>query len=61
METRDRASELEHLEWFYNNVEFGPADSEVGDSLNKYFMDETGKNLPDGYNYAQDGETIIDR
>jgi hypothetical protein len=58
---RDRATELEYLKWFRINADFGPADSDVKDHLNACFMDETGKNLPEGWNYAQDGETIIDK
>lgn len=58
---RERATELEYLKWFFQNADFGPADSDVRDSMNNRFMDKTKKNLPEGYNYAQDGETIIDR
>jgi hypothetical protein len=56
-----RATELEYLTWFRHNAEFGPAESDVIDSMNERFMEETGKNLPEGWNYASDGETIIDR
>jgi hypothetical protein len=28
--------------------------------MNQFFMNETGKNLPEGYNYGPDGETILD-
>ena len=58
---RERATKLEYLEWFRFNADFGPADSEVIDMMNQNFMDKTGKNLPHGWNYGQDGETIIDR
>lgn len=58
---RERASKLEYLTWFRLHADFGPGESDYIDSLNQRFMDETGKNLPDGWNYAQDGETIIDR
>jgi len=58
---RERATEYEYLEWFRIEADFGPADSDVIDSMNQRFMTETGKNLPEGWNYAQDGETIIDR
>lgn len=57
---RERATELEYLKWFRMNADFGPADSDVKENMNKYFMRETGKNLPEGWNYSQDGETIID-
>lgn len=58
---RKRATELEYLKWFRLNADFGPADSDVVEAMHERFMDETGKNLPSGWNYAQDGETIIDR
>lgn len=57
---RERASELEYLRWFRYNTDFGPADSDVIDAMNQRFMSETGKNLPEGWNYASDGETVID-
>ena len=56
-----RATELEYLKWFRINADFGPADSDVKDHMNEQFMDETGMNLPEGWNYAQDVETKIDR
>lgn len=58
---RKRATELEYLKWFRINADFGPADSDVIDEMNRRFMEETGKNLPEGWNYAQDGETKIDK
>jgi hypothetical protein len=58
---RDRATELEYLEWFRLNVDLGPGESDYIDWLNEKFMEETGKNLPKGWNYASDGETIIDK
>lgn len=58
---RDRATELEYLKWFRCNADFGPAEGDVIDGLNERFMDQTGKNLPEGWNYDQGGETIIDR
>ncbi len=58
---RKRATELEYLKWFRCNADFGPADGDVKESMDEMFMEETGKNLPEGWNYAQDGETIIDR
>lgn len=58
---RKRATECEWFEWFYQNADFGPADSDVRTILKERFMNETQKNLPNGYNYAEDGETIIDQ
>jgi len=58
---KPRATELEYLQWFRHNVDLGPAESDVIESMNHRFMEVTGKNLPEGWNYAQDGETIIDQ
>lgn len=58
---RERASELEYLKWFRIHADFGPADSDVKDNLNEYFMKQTGKNLPGGWNLAQDGEACLDK
>lgn len=58
---RERATELEYLKWFRQTADFGPADSDVKDHLNQCFMKETGKNLPEGWNYQQDGETSTDQ
>ena len=57
---RERATELEYLRWFRRNADFGPADGDVKDFLNRRFMKDTGKNLPQGWNYSQDGETTLD-
>lgn len=59
--TIERATELEWLRWFHAWADFGPADSDVRAALRDEFMSETGKNLPDGYNLAADGETVIDK
>ncbi len=61
MSERERATELEYLKWFRCHVNLGPADSDIIDSMNQDFMTRTGKNLPEGWNIAQDGETNIDR
>jgi len=47
--TMEKAPELEYLQWFYANADFGPADSDVRDILNEEFMEDTGKDLPEGY------------
>jgi hypothetical protein len=57
---KDRATELEYLLWFRYNIDLGPSESDVIDWMNQQFMKESGKNLPEGWNYASDGETIID-
>ncbi len=56
-----RATELEYLTWFRQNADFGPAHGDVVNGMNQWFMEETGKNLPEGWNYLSDGETIIDK
>lgn len=58
---KERATELECLKWFRRNADFGPADSDVKDMMNQDFMEETGKNLPEGWNYLSDGETTTDQ
>lgn len=57
---RERATELEYLKWFRVNADFGPATGDVVDELNAWFMESTGKNLPDGWNFKSDGETTTD-
>ncbi len=59
--TLPRATELEYLTWFRQKADFGPADSDVKDQMNEWFMQETGKNLPEGWNVALDGETCLDK
>jgi len=58
--SKERATEVEYLKWFRINADFGPADSDVKDNMDRYFMEETGKNLPEGWNIASDGETSLD-
>ena len=58
---RKRATELEYLKWFRLKCDFGPAHGDVCDGLDQQFMESTGKNLPEGWNYASDGETVVDR
>lgn len=57
---KERATEQEWLEWFYMNADFGPADSSIRHLMKKEFMMETGKNLPEGYNHGEDGESLMD-
>jgi hypothetical protein len=58
---RERATEQEYLKWFRIWADFGPAHDDVVDSLNTRFMDETGKDLPIGWNVSADGENNMDR
>lgn len=57
---RERATELEYLRWFRIEADFGPADGDVKLYLDQRFMEETGKNLPEGWNIGPDGETPLD-
>lgn len=47
----EKATELEWLKWFYTNCDFGPAHGDVMLGLQEYFTQETGKAIPDGYEY----------
>lgn len=47
----ERASELEWLQWFYSTCDFGPAHEDVIMLLQKKFTEETGKAIPEGYEY----------
>lgn len=46
----EQATELEFLQWIYENMDFGPAHSDVVDILKAAFVEETGKAVPAGYN-----------
>ena len=56
-EDKSRATELEWLKWFYQAATFGPGDGDIRDAMAELFMTITNKNLPEGYNFASDGET----
>ncbi len=58
---RARATELEYLEWFRINADFGPGEGDVIDAMNERFMEEKNLNLPEGWNFAQDGESTLDK
>jgi hypothetical protein len=45
----EQATELEYLQWFYANADFGPADSNVRSLLDERFVAETDKKIPEGY------------
>lgn len=45
----ERATELEYLRWWYYEADFGPADGDVRYSMDQQFREETGKELPVGY------------
>jgi hypothetical protein len=58
---RERATELEWLRYFAINADFGPAHGDVYENLQLGFMEDSGKNLPEGWEYGQDGETSLDQ
>lgn len=53
MSERERATEMEWLEWFYCEADFGPADWDVRQNLKEAFMEETGKRLPLDYEIGE--------
>jgi hypothetical protein len=46
---QERATELEYLKWFRINADFGPAEGDVINWMNEKFMEEAGKQLPEGW------------
>jgi len=55
---KERATELEWLKWFAQNADFGPADGDVKDIMRQQFQKETGKLMPEGWNYDSSGEKL---
>lgn len=53
-EMDNKATELEWLQWFYCNADFGPADGDVQRAMAERFKRQTGKALPDGYGDEED-------
>lgn len=49
MAGNEKASELEWLQYFYQEADFGPADEDVRAIIKRNFTRATGKKLPDGY------------
>lgn len=47
--SKEIATELEWLQWFYAVADFGPANEEVRYYLQEDFKKETGKEIPEGY------------
>lgn len=45
----EKATELEWLQFFYSEADFGPADDDVRYYIEQDFINQTGKQLPDGY------------
>lgn len=49
MAESEQATELEYLQFFYAEADFGPADGDVRYHLAERFKEQTGKDLPEGY------------
>jgi hypothetical protein len=47
--TEEQEAELQYLQWFYVNADFGPAHEDVITCLNQDYVDETGSPIPAGY------------
>lgn len=45
----EKATELEFLQYFYQQADFGPADSDVRDGIKEWFMKDMELDLPTGY------------
>jgi hypothetical protein len=54
MSDKEYATELEFLQWFYGNADFGPAEDDVRIILKEGYEAETGKLVPKGYRYGID-------
>lgn len=46
---RNKATTLEWLRYFYFNVDLGPADEDVRRAIRESFMEDTGKDMPEGW------------
>lgn len=49
MSTLKKATELEFLQYFYANADFGPADEDVKNIIKEDFIQHKRKQLPEGY------------
>jgi hypothetical protein len=49
----ERATELEWLQYFYQTADFGPAHEDVVSIIQDRFKEETGKDLPEGYEWDE--------
>ena len=47
--TDEQKAEYEYLQWFHANADFGPAESDVRYWLNKKYTEQTGSQVPEGY------------
>ncbi|HBO3358209.1 TPA: hypothetical protein L4S42_006085 [Pseudomonas aeruginosa] len=49
MAETEKATELEFLKFFFVEADFGPADGDVRYIIAERFKEQTGKDLPEGY------------
>ncbi len=50
--------QVEYLRWMWTHADFGPADGDVKDSMQKEWMEKTGKRPPEGWDYGRNGEKL---
>ena len=44
--TKEEYAELHYLQWFKNNADFGPADTDVHMIMDENYTEETGREVP---------------
>ena len=54
-----RASELEWLKYFYENIDLGPADEDVVEMMKEEFVIKTKKKMPKGYKLHQNEQDFL--
>lgn len=54
MKNEERATELEFLEYYYMESDFGPSHSDVVYMIKQNFIKDKGKLLPVGYDFEED-------
>lgn len=52
----EAADEIEYLRYFFQQADFGPADSDVREFIDDAFRNEFNKDLPKGYQAEDDGD-----
>lgn len=56
-----KATEFEFLQWFYRSCDFGPAHEDVMQMYHQCFENETGKEIPEGYEEEECEEDIEEK
>ena len=54
MKNKERATELEFLEYYYMESDFGPSHGDIVYMIKQNFIKEKGKLLPVGYDFEED-------